>query len=46
MSSTTHADVLARRRTVILGGDADGFAALFTPDAVIEVPTACRPAPP
>jgi uncharacterized protein (TIGR02246 family) len=37
MSSTTPADVLARRRQMILNGDADGFADLFAPDAVIEI---------
>jgi uncharacterized protein (TIGR02246 family) len=36
MSSATPADVLARRRQLIVSGDADGFADLFTPDAVIE----------
>jgi uncharacterized protein len=36
MSSTTPADVLARRRHLMLNGDADGFAELFAPDAVIE----------
>jgi uncharacterized protein len=36
MPSATPADVLARRRQLILNGDADGFAALFAPDAVIE----------
>src|SRR5215831_3813000 len=36
MPSTTPADVLARRSQLILNGDADGFAALFAPDAVIE----------
>jgi len=36
MPSTTPADVLAQRRRVILTGDADGFADLFAPDAVIE----------
>jgi uncharacterized protein (TIGR02246 family) len=30
------ADVLARRRQLLLDGDADGFADLFAPDAVIE----------
>ena len=30
------ADVLARRRRLMLAGDADGFADLFAPDAVIE----------
>jgi uncharacterized protein (TIGR02246 family) len=32
----TPADVLARRRQLMLDGDADGFADLFAPDAVIE----------
>ena len=36
MSSATPADVLARRRQLMLNGDADGFADLFTPDAVME----------
>ena len=36
MSSVTPADVLARRRQLMLNGDADGFADLFAPDAVIE----------
>jgi uncharacterized protein (TIGR02246 family) len=36
MSSATPADVLARRRQLILDGDADGFADLFAADAVIE----------
>ena len=36
MSSATPADVLARRSHLILTGDADGFADLFAPDAVIE----------
>ena len=36
MSSATPADVLARRSQLMLDGDADGFAALFAPDAVIE----------
>ncbi len=38
MPSVTPADVLARRRHLILSGDVDGFADLFTPDAVIEAP--------
>jgi len=38
MSPATPADVLARRRRLILNGDADGFAELFAPDAVIELP--------
>ena len=36
MSTTTPADVLARRRHLTLSGDADGLADLFAPDAVIE----------
>ena len=32
----TPADVLARRRQLMLAGDADGLADLFAPDAVIE----------
>ena len=36
MPSATSADVLARRRQLMLLGDADGFADLFAPDAVIE----------
>ena len=36
MPSATPADVLARRRQVMLDGDADGLADLFAPDAVIE----------
>lgn len=36
MPSTTPAEVLARRRQLMLNGDADGFAALFAPDAVME----------
>jgi ketosteroid isomerase-like protein len=36
MLSTTPADVLARRRQLMLDGDADGLADLFAPDAVIE----------
>jgi uncharacterized protein len=46
MSSATPADVLARRRHVILNGDADGFADLFAPDGVIEVPFAGLPGMP
>ena len=45
MSSATPADVLAERRRVILSGDADGFADLFAPDAVIETPFAPPGAP-
>jgi uncharacterized protein len=36
MPSATPAEVLARRRQLMLAGDADGFADLFAPDAVIE----------
>ncbi len=36
MSSATPAGVLARRRDLMLNGDADGFADLFAPDAVME----------
>jgi uncharacterized protein len=40
MPSVTPADVLAQRRRAVLSGDADGFADLFAPDAVIEMPFA------
>ena len=36
MSSATPVDVLARRRQLMLNGDADGFADMFASDAVIE----------
>ena len=36
MPSASPADVLARRRQLMLNGDADGLAGLFAPDAVIE----------
>ena len=36
MPTATPADVLARRRQLMLDGDADGLADLFAPDAVIE----------
>jgi ketosteroid isomerase-like protein len=36
MPSAMPADILARRRELMLVGDADGFADLFAPDAVIE----------
>jgi uncharacterized protein (TIGR02246 family) len=36
MPYATPADVLARRRQLMLNGDADGLADLFAPDAVIE----------
>ena len=45
MPSVTPADVLARRRHLVLSGDADGFADLFAPDAVIEAPFAPPGAP-
>ena len=45
MPSTTPADVLARRRRLILSGDADGYADLFAPDGVIESPFAPAGAP-
>src|ERR1700722_2453014 len=46
MSPAPPAEVLARRRQLILNGDADGFADLFAPDAVIEVPFAGLPGVP
>jgi ketosteroid isomerase-like protein len=46
MPSAIHADVLARRSQLILNGDADGFAALFAPDAVIESSFAGPPGTP
>ena len=46
MPSATPAEVLARRSQLILNGDADGFAALFTPDAVIESSFAGPPGTP
>ena len=36
MPTATPADVLARRSQLMLNGDADGFADLFAPDAVME----------
>jgi uncharacterized protein len=45
MSSATPADVLARRRQLILDGDIDGFADLFALDGVIEAPFAPPGAP-
>lgn len=38
MSSATPADVLARRRELLVNGDIDGFVDLFAPDAVLEGP--------
>jgi hypothetical protein len=46
MPAATPADVLERRRQVILDGDADGFADLFAPDGVIETPFAGLPGAP
>lgn len=46
MSSATPAEVLDRRRHLILSGDADGFADLFAPDGVIETPFAGPPGVP
>jgi uncharacterized protein (TIGR02246 family) len=46
MPSVMPADVLARRRQLILNGDADGFADLFAPDAVIEASFAGAPGTP
>ena len=46
MSSVTPADVLARRSQLILNGDADGLAALFAPDAVLESSFAGPPGTP
>ncbi|NUP52602.1 MAG: nuclear transport factor 2 family protein [Catenulispora sp.] len=43
MPTATAADILARRRSLILDHDADGFAALFAPDAVIDLPFAGTP---
>src|SRR5215469_4762494 len=36
MPPATPADVLSRRRQLMLSGDVDGFADLFAPDAVME----------
>ena len=46
MPTATPADVLARRSRLILSGDADGFAAVFAPDAVIESSFAGPPGTP
>ena len=46
MPSATPADVLARRRELMLVGDADGLADLFAPDAVIEGPFTGPPGAP
>ena len=36
MPTATPADILSQRRHLLLSGDIDGFADLFTPDAVLE----------
>jgi ketosteroid isomerase-like protein len=46
MPTVTPADVLALRSQLILNGDADAFAALFAPDAVIESSFAGPPGTP
>jgi hypothetical protein len=46
MPSATPADVLAQRRQLILSGDIAGFADLFAPDAVIEIPFSGPPGTP
>ena len=46
MPTATPADVLALRSQLILNGDADGFAALFAPHAVIESSFAGPPGTP
>ena len=45
MPSATPAEVLARRRQLIMNGDADGYADLFSPDGVMESPFAPPGAP-
>src|SRR5262249_8489217 len=46
MPSATPADILARRSHLILNGDAEGFADLFAPDAVIKSSFAGPPGTP
>ena len=46
MPSATPAEVLSQRRSLILNGDADGYADLFAADGVIEMPFAPPGAPP
>jgi uncharacterized protein (TIGR02246 family) len=46
MPSRTPAEVIARRREVLLNGDLDGFVNLFAPDGVIEVPFSGPPGKP
>jgi ketosteroid isomerase-like protein len=43
--AVTPVEIVQRRRQVMLDHDADGFAGLFAPDAVIEMPTAGPGAP-
>lgn len=43
--AVTPAEVVRRRRQALLDHDADGFARLFAPDGVIEMPTAGPGAP-
>jgi hypothetical protein len=43
--AVTPTEVVQRRRQALLDHDADGFAGLFAPDAVIEMPTAGPGAP-
>jgi hypothetical protein len=45
MPSATPVDVLAQRCHLILSGDIDGYADMFTPDGVIESPFAPPGAP-
>jgi len=46
MPPATPAEVLDRRRHLLLSGDIDGFADLFAPDGVIETPFAGPPGMP
>ena len=46
MPSATPAEILTRRRQLILNGDVDGFADLFAPDGVIEGPFTGPPGTP
>ena len=41
----TPLEVVERRRQILLDHDADGFASLFAPDGVMEMPTAAAGAP-
>ena len=45
MSALTPAEVLERRREVLRNQDTDGFAGLFAPDGVIELPFAAPDMP-